>query len=471
MKNLIKIENNHCEIIDSTTNPCTSFIHSNLRYWFEGATYARAYEEGEWDGYISLFKFGRFPTGLLHHVVSLLTENNYEFELEDNREKLIDVNPDGLNLHVGSNELYTHQHSMLLKSFNYLEFNKNPWHRGVINAATNSGKTYWAASLLNNLKNCKCLFIVHRKELFNQTYEFFTEVFGEEKVGRIQGKTFEQSKLVDIAMINTLTKYNKANNIEWINDYNTLIMDECHLASANTWYEIGLISNASVRYLISATPWGSENELKQRKIEAIAGNELIHITKDDLIKNDISRKPQIHLHELTHPKENYKSYLEEKDFGIVHNHERNEIIKNIVYNNKDKSIIITVKKLEHMNAIYSYIKSIIKHSKIGLLYGNAIDREDVLQGFLSGSVNVLITTQLIREGINIPIADVMIIAQGGKSKIAVNQLTGRVERKKDNSKTVEVHDFIDKGKHIEKHSKKRIEVYQSPENGYEIVEG
>ena len=80
---------------------------------------------------------------------------------------------------------------------------------------------------------------------------------------------------------------------------------------------------------------------------------------------------------------------------------------------------------------------------------------------------MLIASQILKEGVNIPSIEDIINGQGGESKIFVKQyLIGRSARKY-KGEGVCIHDFYDKGRWVEDHSKQRIKIYR--EEGLDIT--
>jgi superfamily II DNA or RNA helicase len=65
-----------------------------------------------------------------------------------------------------------------------------------------------------------------------------------------------------------------------------------------------------------------------------------------------------------------------------------------------------------------------------------------------------------------PLINIIILAQGEKSKIDLKQWSGRGERAFEGEDSFELHDFYDVGQYIHEHSKKRIKVYR--EEGFDI---
>ena len=74
-------------------------------------------------------------------------------------------------------------------------------------------------------------------------------------------------------------------------------------------------------------------------------------------------------------------------------------------------------------------------------------------------MDVLISTGVLKEGVNLPRIATLIIASGGRSTAYIKQWCGRAERKHESKTEVEVHDFYDIGRYVQQHSRARIKIY------------
>jgi superfamily II DNA or RNA helicase len=85
-----------------------------------------------------------------------------------------------------------------------------------------------------------------------------------------------------------------------------------------------------------------------------------------------------------------------------------------------------------------------------------------LAGFNNKDFRILIGSTIIGEGIDIRSSDHLIMAQGGKSEIAVTQAIGRVVRLFPGKKIGWLHDFSFEGtKYLQGHLVERIKVYEN----------
>jgi len=104
---------------------------------------------------------------------------------------------------------------------------------------------------------------------------------------------------------------------------------------------------------------------------------------------------------------------------------------------------------------------------VGCLHGKlpASEKEAVMADFVSGKINVLVSTTVIEVGVNVPNATLMVIENAERFGLSqLHQLRGRVGRGKDKSWCILV------GDNIGEHSKKRLDSFCATTDGYRIAE-
>ena len=101
-------------------------------------------------------------------------------------------------------------------------------------APTGMGKTVVSAEIARRTaaRGKRIMFTVHREELLTQTSKTFT-AFGIEHGFVKSGMTYDNRPLVHIASIDTLR-----NRLELVKPPDLLVIDEAHLARANTWHQV-----------------------------------------------------------------------------------------------------------------------------------------------------------------------------------------------------------------------------------------
>ncbi len=88
-------------------------------------------------------------------------------------------------------------------------------------------------------------------------------------------------------------------------------------------------------------------------------------------------------------------------------------------------------------------------------------RRRIIDLFRAGKLDVLISSTILDEGFDAPIAETLILAGGGKAEHRQIQRIGRVMRTHEGKERATVFDFLDEGYYLGKHSASRRAAYKS----------
>jgi len=238
-----------------------------------------------------------------------------------------------------------------------------------------------------------------------------------------------------------------------------IVVGNCHRAGSDNYSKLITNIPAYNRILLSGTPLEGEDILRNIKILGLAGGEIIKVSNQELIDNNVSQKPIISIYKIEGLRAN--SYVEEYK-NLKFNLERLTIIANYV--KKTSKVLIAVNDIDHGDFIVNKLESLGK--KIKFIHANSPDRFSALEDFESGDLDCLVSSLILKEGINLPSIRCLILALGGKSKITFKQLIGRALRNDGENSSVDIIDFYDNGKYLTKHSDMRIKTYEN--EGFEI---
>lgn len=152
-----------------------------------------------------------------------------------------------------------------------------------------------------------------------------------------------------------------------------------------------------------------------------------------------------------------------QEIGIGCNSKRNGLIIEISRMHRTDSHLIIIGSVEHGEKLQERIPgSLVVHSKMG-----AKRRREAVRAFGAGELRTMIATSLADEGLDVPRANVLTLAAGGRSAAKAEQRTGRVLRSFNEKTHGTIHDFMDQQHYfLLAQSKKRIALYR--ELGYEI---
>ena len=146
------------------------------------------------------------------------------------------------------------------------------------------------------------------------------------------------------------------------------------------------------------------------------------------------------------------------DIGIVENRARNAAAVATARRHASDSVLLLVNKIEHGEALCGQIPgAVMCFSKMGKK-----KRREAIESFKTGKCRCLVATSLADEGLDVPIANVLILVSGGRSTARTEQRTGRVLRVAPGKTHGLIYDFKDEWHSLAaKHSRRRVEIYRS----------
>lgn len=435
-----------------------------------GAFFTSAYKKRHWDGKRRFItpKGHKMATGFLPLLLKYIEEEHpgLSVELVDNRGELPQFRDDFLTTvgDVQITEEYEHQIRMIQAFDNILHYSFGDLYfpRGIMNAATNAGKTAAIGGVyLNLLGDNKMIVLIHRKTIFEQLVKYFSTI-GE--VGTIDAKNYNV-QTITIGMIKTVFNRLESPNVQKdLSQFNVVACDEAHLSGSKTYSKVLQHIPAPVRVFVSGTPFDSDAIINKMIAIGLSGPEVVKVSKRELMDKGISANVVVHIHLCrTKPKKALVSYKDSIDELIYYSMDRVVEMHDII-KSTDRSTLIAIEQIEHGKFIFEKLKllSMMDQNELTVefVHGTDSKREEKIEQFKSGSIKVLISTEILKEGVNIPIIGNTIYAVGGKSGVDIKQWMGRGERKSD-IEEVTFHDFYDIGKYVATQSRKRIRLYRA----------
>ena len=127
----------------------------------------------------------------------------------------------------------------------------------------------------------------------------------------------------------------------------------------------------------------------------------------------------------------------------------------------NKQVIILVKEIRHGHKLQDNLLCPFIHGKT-----KASERDEILQRFMAKEINTLIASSILKQGVDIPEAEVLILAHGGTSLVELLQKIGRVRRPAENKFKGIVVDFYDytepesDNDKLKKQAQRRIKLYE-----------
>lgn len=398
------------------------------------------------DLYKVLFKDGAFPTGLLPKFLAVLNGSGTEYEINDLRRK-----PELKQIkHVLRESFPARRYYQRAMSRIFVEKG-----RGIGVAPTGTGKTLTIASLVWEM-GVKTLIITPNKAITVNMIDTLTKHFGKGKVTQLSTKSTKTTE-INVCNIQALVKIDPT----LFDDIDCVIIDEFHHAAAETYQEVNEKHLKNVYYRIGMTATNFRNDGSDLALEAVLSEVLYEYSIQQAISDGFLVKPEFEIIEtfveILNDNGNPVNYQKEYKEGIVENDERNQVIADIANHHKEHSVIILVQQVEHGERL----KKLIPHA--AFLHGEEKDviRNNTMEDYRKGKITCLIGTSVIGEGVDLPIASILVMAGGGKAKSAVMQAIGRVLRPFSGKELALVYDFTDTGSsYLEEHGSLRREIYE-----------
>jgi superfamily II DNA or RNA helicase len=447
-----------------TTPDAISLIDNATAFYEEGYIYSPQFRRHIWDGKKHLYRKldKSFPTGLLKRVCSTFDKKGLHYSIVE-------------DFNAGKIDGYKGLHGLELRDYQLSALKEGLKFRyGIYHMATNAGKTAVMAALAQCIPG-KVIVLTHRLELLHQTGERLHEWLGE-PVGLIGDSAWNDKGRITIAMVPTIarrmkgdTKEAKFYRTEWLNQFNCIMVDECHHMGASTWYDIALRCPAVYRFGFSGTPIRTDN--RDLMLEAATGPVLWTTTNKDLIDSGVSAAPTVKFIPISQP-------VLEKDLewpdayhnGIVVNTFRNAKAIDIAIGHykEGRKVLLLVTEIDHGERLQAMLER--RGILVAFVHGGCESeyRKKSLEEFKSkDGMNLLISSTILDEGVDIPSIDTLIMLGGGKSPIKLLQRIGRGLRAKEGMRLF-VYDFLDL-MDVDRTPPKRKD--QKPKHGFLTLHG
>ena len=466
-------------------------VSEMLSYAVSGAEFSDMFKSGRWDGRSSFFKYktSTFPAGFVQIITRKLTRAG---------NKIINIKkplpePLGCNRPNISEFGYTDEYSYQPETVDELV------KRGsmIAQLATGAGKSLVCCIAVARIKR-PSLFITTRGVLLHQmlntlqgSIDYRAENGEPDMAGvtvGVIGDGVWNPKKITVAMVQTLAARLKdpdvfsdknkqmrqlkiqAKTKELLSRYELIILEEAHEVSGSSYYEVvKYCKNAHYRLALTATPGMKDDAEDNMRLMACVGPIGIKVTEKELIDKGILAKPYFKY--INNPKpaklHNGTSWQRAYKAGIVECEKRNALIvaEAVQMKNYGLSVIVLVQHTNHGDLVKNLLKS--AGLKVSFIRGSSTQevRQEALSKLGAGKLDVLIGTNVLDVGVDVPSVGAIILAGGGKAEVALRQRIGRgLRRKKLGPNVAFVVDFTDDhNQHTRGHAQQRRYIVEKTE--------
>jgi len=499
---------NNSEVLLATMNDeYITDLKNHFKNQVKHAKFSASYKSGNWDGFIRFIKNdGTMPRGLLPECIKKMEEWEIKYELDPSLvHKELDISnfeevikSELIAKQEGGVELLPWEHQWdsakaLLKA-----------KRGIVRAATSSGKSYIVTMVTKYLLHMKyvkkVLLVVPRTDLVIQMEKDAEEYgFDRKDIGVYFGreKDYEGKSYV----ISTWQSLQNIESREFFEEFDCLIIDEIHGAksgdkSSKSKRSGGTVMRQICDHCVNAewrfgcTGTMPTDPLDVRTVISGVGPVVHEVNAKDLMDKGHVTELKITIPFISYDKkmvkEKINEYLLENDIDedtpkeaipaaakfnaekkFIENYvPRLKLISKIVLSRleKEENVLILANTLNFGKKLQKTITHLNKGKYNDIFYiSGEMDeykRKEIREKMEDGSrIVVIATTSLFSTGISVKNLHTVIFGNIGKSKITVLQSVGRVLRKHCSKEVARIYDLCDNLTYNAKHAKERMEHY------------
>ena len=323
---------------------------------------------------------------------------------------------------------------------------------GLITLATGLGKTMVASSLISDFlmenPNANVLVLAHMKDLVKQLdaaswpqldKSVHTHVWTDgERPAFSDGVIFATWQSILMAV----------NNGEIpINHFDLIIVDECHHAPSESFSNLLRELNSKFLLGVTATPWRSDGSTLRDlfgeplfSMSVVEGMQKGFLSDVDykMLTDGIDWEEINYLSRNGHTVRdlNQLLYVPERDLGMI------EKITETISETENARALVFCRSIRHAERLLGFfrrfdIPTAVLHSQLG-----RTDKFKALSNFRIGKLTVLISIEMLNEGIDVPEVNIVCFARVTHSRRIFLQQLGRGLRISDGKKVVKVLDFV-----------------------------
>jgi len=493
------------------------FMESLRRFFtnkMKNARFIPSVMAGNWDGNIRFLKNNNsLPKGLLPECINHLKEREIPYHLsEDLKNSLLNI--DDFETIIRK-ELIEKQKTVIEPWEHQWELAKALINskRGIIRAATSSGKSYVITMamkylLYKQLVN-KILLVVPRLDLVSQFHnDCINFGFDEKDLGKFYGG---EKNLNSSIRISTWQSLQNVSDPQFFHEFDCLIIDECHLSGIsdkniakknpttilrkicdqciNATWRLGCTGTMPKDILDIRTVVGGLGPVV-KEVTAVNLMQKGHVTKLKIIapfisydKETVRIKIREYLSEMGISDDTPKKDIDHRTLfaaerRFIENYvPRFKMIGNIVKSRleKNENILILANTVEYGKNLVKIIEYMGKGliNKIEHIYGEIDEKKRIaIREEMERSERIIIvaTTSLFSTGISVKKLHCVLFANIGKSEIQVLQSIGRSLRIHETKDVATVYDISDNLRYNAKQAQERFKSYASEDFDLNIME-
>lgn len=440
-----------------------------LKFFLPYARHVPAYKLGRWDGTVGFFTVGgnTFVNALLH-IIPILEENKYEFEVEDNRQTwnfdFQQIAEDHFSHKVWPAKHPIAGEPVVLRDYQVDIINKfiqNP--QSIQEIATGAGKTLMTAALSNLIEPYgRSIVIVPNKDLVVQTEADYINL------GLDVGVYFGDRK--DFGKTHTICTWQSLNIIEkrfrdgeqdWgLDDFAEgvvcVMVDEVHQAKAEVLKKLltGSFRNVPIRWGLTGTIPKADHE--RLTLEVSIGSVVHQLSASELQDQGVLAQCHVNIVQLQESI-TYGNYQSELTY-LTTDPKRLDYLANIIAKMAESGNTLVL--VDRIKAGEGLIERLPEEAVFISGSMKSKDRKDEYDEVAAADDKIIIATYGVAAvGINIPRIFNLVLVEPGKSFVRVIQSIGRGIRKAKDKDHVQIWDITSTAKFSKRHLTERKKYY------------
>lgn len=308
--------------------------------------------------------------------------------------------------------------------------------QGGLASPCGSGKTNMALAAIAQIKQ-PALVLVHTKELADQFRSRAVQVLGlsEDGIGYIGDGKYTVGERLTVGLVQTLSRRDLSDFVE---RFGCLVIDEAHRMPGKQFFEVVNQFPAKYRIWLSATPDRADG---LTPMLTAAGGPIVHQIDQSEVP---TLKPSVVIVETAF--NSFESeYVRVLDALTKDNKRNRLIVETIMECAKGHYSLILSERVEHLEILYELLSETMPELRIEILTGRMSKkaRTDVMQRALNKEIDILLSTMLAREGLDLPHLDRLFLVAPKKAQGALQQEVGRIQRPAVDKTDAVVFDFWD----------------------------
>ena len=441
-----------------------------LKFFLPYARHVPAYKLGRWDGCVGFFTMGGNTfVNALSHVIPILQEQRYDFDIEDNRNswnlKFSEITEDHFSDRVWPDKHPAAGQPVMLRDYQVDIINKfinNT--QSIQEIATGAGKTLMTAALSNLIEPYgRSIVIVPNKDLVTQTEADYTNLGLDVGVYFGDRKDFGKTHTICTwQSLNIMEKRFRDGEQDWgldefAENVVCVMVDEVHQAKADVLKKLltGSFRNVPIRWGLTGTIPKADHE--RLSLEVSLGEVVHQLAASDLQEQGVLAQCDVNILQLQ-DSVSYGNYQSELTYLTTDKNRLDylgDVIANMAETGNTLVLVDRIKAgeglLERLPEDTVFISGSMKSKDRKNEYDEVSEADNKI---------ILATYGVAAVGINIPRIFNLVLVEPGKSFVRVIQSIGRGIRKAQDKDSVQIWDITSSAKFSKRHLTERKKFYK-----------